>query len=205
MFKQDPPKTMRTPLEKSHLPELDDNELLNEESIQHYCTMIGQLQWLVTLGRFDINARVTTMSRFRSAPRKGHLERLQKIYGNVLKTKHFLTRYRTKEPDYSYLPNLKHDWSYTVYGNCSDIRNIAVTSPVPAGLRNCYLRIPSTTNNFINNQDPKFSAPPKDYTNIKTLLDSKLRTQDRKQAQTPVGTSSGLFHKPRDGKVIIPN
>ena len=65
MFKQDPPKTMRTPLEKNDHPELDDTELLNEESIEHYLTMIGQLQWLVALGRFDIHAQVTAMSRFR--------------------------------------------------------------------------------------------------------------------------------------------
>ena len=76
--------------------------------------MIGQLQWLVTLGRFDIHAQVTTMPRFRSAPRKGHLERLQRIYGYVLKTKHYSTRYRTEEPDYTYLPDMKYDWSYTV-------------------------------------------------------------------------------------------
>ena len=61
MFKQDPPKNMRTPLEKNDHPELDDTELLNEESIQQYLTIIGQLQWLVTLGRFDIHAQVTTM------------------------------------------------------------------------------------------------------------------------------------------------
>ena len=89
--------------------------------------MIGQLQWLVTLGRFDIHAQVTTMSRFRSAPRKGHLERLQRIYGYVLKTKH----YSTKEPDYSYLPNMKYDWSYTVYGNVQEI--IPNNCPKPLG------------------------------------------------------------------------
>ena len=92
---------MRTPLEKNDHPELDDTELLNEDYIQHYLTMVGQLQWLVTLERFDIHAQVTTMSRFRSAPRKGHLERLQRIYGYVLKTKHYSARYRTEEPDYS--------------------------------------------------------------------------------------------------------
>ena len=32
-----------------------------------YCTMVCQLQWLVTLGRFDIHAQVATMSRFRAA------------------------------------------------------------------------------------------------------------------------------------------
>ena len=84
MFNQDPPKNMRTPLDKNDHPELDDTELLTIKCIQHYLTMVGQLQWLVTLGRFDIQAQVTTMSRFRSAPREGHLERLQRIYGYVL-------------------------------------------------------------------------------------------------------------------------
>ena len=50
MFKHDPPKNMRTPLDKNDHSELDDSELLTGESIQHYLTMIGQLQWLVTLG-----------------------------------------------------------------------------------------------------------------------------------------------------------
>ena len=71
MFKQDPPKNMRTPLDKNDHPDLDDTELLTGESIQHYLTMVQQLQWLVTLEKFDIHAQVTTMSRFRSAPRKG--------------------------------------------------------------------------------------------------------------------------------------
>ena len=131
MFKQDPPKNMRKPLDKNDHPELDDTELLTGESIQHYLTMVGQLQWLVTLGRFDIHAQVTTMSRFRSALRKGHLKRLQRIYGYVLTTKHYSTRYRTEEPDYSYLPNMKYDWSYTVYGNVHEI--IPNNCPKPLG------------------------------------------------------------------------
>ena len=40
-----------------------------------YLTMVGQLQWLVTLGRFDIHAQVATMSRLRAAPRQGHMDR----------------------------------------------------------------------------------------------------------------------------------
>ena len=47
---------MRTPLDKNDHPEFDDAELLTGESILHYLTMVGQLQWLVTLGRFDIHA-----------------------------------------------------------------------------------------------------------------------------------------------------
>ena len=142
MFKQDPPKNMRTPLDKNDHPELGDTELLTGESTQHYLTMIGQLQWLVTLGTFDILAQVSTMSRIRSAPRKGHLERLQRVYGYVLKTKHYSTRYRTEEPDYSYLP-----WSYTVNGNVQEIipnncpkplgKSVTTTTTLDANLLHC--------------------------------------------------------------------
>ena len=45
-----------------------------------YLTIVGQLQWLVTLGRFDIHAQVATMSRFRASPRQGHMDRLKRIY-----------------------------------------------------------------------------------------------------------------------------
>ena len=118
-------------MDKNDHPELDGTELLTGKSIQHYLTMIGQLQWLVTLGRFDIHTQVTTLSRFRSAPRKGHLERLQRIYGYVKKTKHYSVRYRSEEPDYSYLPNMKHDWFFTDYGNVQDI--ISSDCPKPLG------------------------------------------------------------------------
>ena len=42
-----------------------------------YLTMVGQLQWLVALGRFDLHAHVATMSSFRAAPRQGHMDRLK--------------------------------------------------------------------------------------------------------------------------------
>ena len=83
-------------------------------------------------------------------------------------------------------------------------RNVAATSPVPAGLRNHYFCIPSTTNNLMNNQDPKVSAPLMDYTNIKTIFDPQVRTQDHKQAQTPAGTSSGLFMIHDTGRASYP-
>ena len=37
---------------------------------------MGQLQWLVTLGRFDLPAQAATMSRFRAPPTQGHMGRL---------------------------------------------------------------------------------------------------------------------------------
>ena len=52
-----------------------------------YLTMVGQLQWLATLGRFDLYAHVATMSRFRAAPRQGHMDRLKRIYAYAIRTK----------------------------------------------------------------------------------------------------------------------
>ena len=57
-------------------PELGDSEQLTGKSIQPFLSLVGQLQWLVTLGRSVIHAQVTTLPMFKSAPRKLH-----KIYG----------------------------------------------------------------------------------------------------------------------------
>ena len=86
-----------------------------------YLTMVGQLQWLVTLGRFDIHAQVATMSRFRAAPRQGHMDRLKRIYSYAIRTKDYAIRFRTEKPDYSFLPDQDFDWTYSVYGDVHEI------------------------------------------------------------------------------------
>ena len=73
----EPPKGLKTALEKNDHPELDTSDILEGHQVNHYLTMVGQLQWLITMGRFDIQAQVISMSRFRAAPRQGHLERLK--------------------------------------------------------------------------------------------------------------------------------
>ena len=39
-----------SPLEKGDNPELDTTELLDEEGQQHYMSLIGPMQWAVSLG-----------------------------------------------------------------------------------------------------------------------------------------------------------
>jgi hypothetical protein len=71
------------------------------------------------------------MSRFRSAPRKGHLEQLKRMYGYLRRFKSAAIRVRTEEPDFSALPVQEYDWSETVYGNVQE--EIARDSPEPLG------------------------------------------------------------------------
>ena len=64
--------------EEDHL-ELDLSPVLDANGIRLYQSLIGDLQWAVTLGRFDIFIGVTTMSGFRVTPREGHLGRLKRM------------------------------------------------------------------------------------------------------------------------------
>ncbi len=53
-----------------------------------YQLLIGALQCSVFLRRTDITTAVMTMSGFRVAPRKGHLEWVQDIISYLVKMKH---------------------------------------------------------------------------------------------------------------------
>ena len=69
-----------------------------------YLTMVCQLQWLVTLGRFDLHAHVAILSRFRPAPRQGYMDRLKRIYAYAIRTRDYALRFGSDQPDYSFLP-----------------------------------------------------------------------------------------------------
>ena len=79
--------------------------------------MVGQLQWVHSLGRFDIHAQIPTMSRFRAAPRKGYIDRLKRIYSYAIRTKDYAIRFRSDQPVYSFLLDQDFDWKYSVHGN----------------------------------------------------------------------------------------
>ena len=130
MFGAKPKATYTSPLEKGDHPELDTSQLLDEVGIKKYQSLIGALQWVVTLGRFDVGAAVMTMSSFRSSPREGHLERVQRIYGYLAKMKHGAIRFRTGVPDMSDIPIHHYDWEKSVYG--------LVKEDIPDDLPNCY-------------------------------------------------------------------
>ena len=93
--------------------------------------MIGCLQWAVSLGRFDTQTATMTMSRFRVAPRKGHLERLKRIYGFLKKFASAAIRVRIDQPELPSMPDRKFEWCHTVYGNVEEL--IPRDAPKPLG------------------------------------------------------------------------
>ena len=111
------PKQCSSPLVEGDHPELDTSELLDLDGIKQYQSLIGGLQWVIQIGRFDIQTSVMTLSRFRAAPRQGHLERVKHIFGYLSKMRHGIVRIRTDEPDYSDIPDQHYDWTHTCYGS----------------------------------------------------------------------------------------
>jgi hypothetical protein len=130
-FGMKPNTSVASPLEKQDHLKLDTSELCDADQIAQYQSMIGALQWIVTIGCFDINKDVMTMSGFRMAPRVEHINRLKRNYGYLLKMKHPSIRIRTEEPDSSDLPGNVHDWAYTVYGKVEEL--LPMDAPEPLG------------------------------------------------------------------------
>ena len=45
------------------------------------------------------------------------MDRHKRIYAYAIRTKDYAVRFRTDQPDYSFLPEQDFDWTYSVYGD----------------------------------------------------------------------------------------
>ena len=125
-------KKVYSPLERGDHPELDESEFCDELNKKHYLCMVGELQWAVTLGRFDIMCAVNAMSRYRPQPRVGHMDRLKRMYQYLNTYPETSIKFNTEIPDYSMYEKIAKpsDWGW-VYHPCTE--EIPVDAPVPKG------------------------------------------------------------------------
>jgi len=139
-FGHKPKQNISSPLEKNDHPELDMTELLDMDGVSKYQSLIGALQWSISLGRFDVMTAVMTMSGFRVAPRQGHMDRIKRVYGYLMRFRDATIRIRTDKPDYSDVADPQYDWARTVYGDIQEI--IPADAPKPLGeavVHTCYV------------------------------------------------------------------
>ena len=87
-FGEQPNQTVRSPLEKGDHPELDTSPFLDEDGVEMYQSLIGSMQWCVSIGRWDVGTAVMTLSSFRAQPRQGHLDRAKRVYSYLKCMKH---------------------------------------------------------------------------------------------------------------------
>ena len=74
LFGTKPKDVYTSPLEKGDHPEMDTSELLDSAGIQQYQSIVGVMQWGVSIGRLDITIAMMTLSSFHVAPGMGHLK-----------------------------------------------------------------------------------------------------------------------------------
>jgi hypothetical protein len=121
-------------MDKDDHPELDDSPLCGPDDTSKFQSIIGALQWTIQLCQFDIAQAVMSMSRFRHAPRIGHIDRIKRICGYLAKLPHAAIRFHTGIPNheetYGTQPT-QHDWGQTVYDSPSE--DIPANAPTPKG------------------------------------------------------------------------
>ena len=74
-----------TPCVPGDHPELDDSEMLNDDEHRKFQMLVGILNWIVTIGRFDVAYATMSLARFTAAPRRGHLNRALQVFGYLKK------------------------------------------------------------------------------------------------------------------------
>ena len=82
-FEVKPEMKHRSPLQKGDHPKLDTITFLDEEEKEIHQSLIECGQWNISVGRFDIQSAMMSMSRYRTAPREGHLERELSAYLDI--------------------------------------------------------------------------------------------------------------------------
>jgi hypothetical protein len=126
------PKEYTSPMAEMDHPQLDTSDLLDSTGTKKYQSLIGALQWLITLGRSDIHLCATTISGYRVAPSQGHLDRLKRTYGYLKRHPDGAIRFRTKVPDHeSIVTPIEHAWASTVYGKVKE--ELPPDMPPPKG------------------------------------------------------------------------
>ena len=91
-------------------------ELVAQEA-SYYQSLIGILQWILRLGRVDINVEVSMMLSCMALPQKGHLDQFFNIFA-YLKIKHNSEMvFDPSEPNIKMQDFYRTEWDSTIYSN----------------------------------------------------------------------------------------
>jgi len=98
------------PMDPKYYPELDTSDFLVGDDISKYRMLVGSLNWLVTLGRYDIQYTSASLARYMMAPRQGHMHAMMRVFGYLKFNSKFKIDYDITEPDFSMHKITKYDW-----------------------------------------------------------------------------------------------
>ena len=67
-FGTKPKQSYRSPLQKGDHPELETTAFLDDEGIEIYQSLIGAIQWAISIGHWDNQCAVMSLSSYRAQP-----------------------------------------------------------------------------------------------------------------------------------------
>ena len=133
LFKE-APKPSFNPLDHEDRPKLDTSKLCGPDDAAKFQSLIGACQWMISLCRLDLAHSIMSLSHYRHAPRKGHLDHLMRVYGYVCKFPQAPIRICTGIPNheatFGEYPE-QYDWMETVYGSSTE--ELPPNMPTPKG------------------------------------------------------------------------
>eukprot|EP00957_Ditylum_brightwellii_P173549 13213608-Ditylum_brightwellii.AAC.1 len=68
-------------MDHNYHAETDESDFLVGEDISKYLMMVGSLNWLITLGRYDMHYTITTLVRHLMLPCQGHMHAMKRAFG----------------------------------------------------------------------------------------------------------------------------
>eukprot|EP00957_Ditylum_brightwellii_P149861 11413369-Ditylum_brightwellii.AAC.1 len=112
-------KGYMNPMDPNFHAETDDSDFLTGDDISKYRMMVGSLNWLVTLGRYDILYAVCTLARHMMMPRQGHMHVMRRLFGYLQQNYKFPIKYNITEPGLSKHSIESYDW-LPLYGHAKE-------------------------------------------------------------------------------------
>jgi hypothetical protein len=119
-----------TLLSSNYRPEIDVSPELGVTEASHFHSLIGVLQWIVELGRVDLDVEVSMMSSHLALPCEGHLKEIYHIFA-------YLKAHSKTEMVFNLTPPVIdmtlcecQDWSFSAYG-CEELREELPTTCHP--------------------------------------------------------------------------
>ena len=106
---------------------------LDQDGIQKHQSLVGAIQWDVSLEGLCINEASMTLASFRAEPIEGRLDRARRVVSCLVKFKHANIRICTKEPDLSSAPVTPCEWEEPVHGKVTEL--LPQDAPAPKGKR----------------------------------------------------------------------
>ena len=121
LLKKDSLRSYGTPMSSTYHPEVDESAIIKDsDSISLYRSIIGSLNWVIVLGRFDILYATSIFSRYNMCPREGHFEAVIRILGYLHDNPKGRIMIDPTYPDYTGLVFKYHPHWKDIYEECEE-------------------------------------------------------------------------------------